>query len=330
LVIVNYFFVKKIMASSLDIKRRIRSINSTKKITRAMEMVSAAKMRRAVASVIGIRPYAISAWQVLANLAQTFQSTNQGLLEVREVRRVLCVVVTSNRGLCGSFNAQIGKKIKEELANPGKLCVNRIGNKKLVAPDCLDNLVMDFLTIGRKGEGIVKRFEKTIVAAFPELINAPTIEALKPLTNIVIEEYLKKNYDKVVVIYTDYISTINQKTKIRQLLPISKLDIEKQISEMDTLAKDLGVIESLGDYKIEPNPEVVLEHIIPRLLEMQLLHACLESNAAEHSARMMAMKNATDAAKEMSADLTLAYNQIRQGKITQEIAEISAGRAALE
>lgn len=293
-------------------------------------MVSAAKMRRAVASVLGIRPYAISAWQVLSNLAKAFENQNKGLLEVRPVKSVLCVAVTSNRGLCGSFNSQVLKKIKEEIDNPEKLCINRIGNRKIVAENCELNLKMDFITIGKKGEPMIKKMNKEIIAAFPELINNPTIEALRPLSHIVIGEYLKKNYDKVVVVYTDYISTINQKTKIRQLLPISKLDIEKQIAEMDELAKELSVTQSSVEYKIEPNPEAVLEHIIPRLLEMQLLHACLESNAAEHSARMMAMKNATDAAKEMSADLTLAYNQIRQGKITQEIAEISAGRAALE
>ncbi|NTU99259.1 F0F1 ATP synthase subunit gamma [Candidatus Falkowbacteria bacterium] len=144
------------------------------------------------------------------------------------------------------------------------------------------------------------------------------------------DEYLAKNYDKVVVVYTDYVSTVVQKTKIRQVLPISKIDIEKQIAEIDVLAKSLGLDEPKVEYKIEPSPEEVLEHIFPRLIEMQLYHAILESNASEHSARMMAMRNANDAAIEMSSDLTLMYNQIRQGKITQEIAEISAGRAALE
>jgi F-type H+-transporting ATPase subunit gamma len=113
-------------------------------------------------------------------------------------------------------------------------------------------------------------------------------------------------------------------------LPISKIDIEKQIAEMDVVAKEYGLEQAAVEYKVEPSPEVVLEHIFPRLIEMQLFAAILESQASEHSARMLAMRNATDAATEMSADLTLAYNQIRQGKITQEIAEISAGRAALE
>lgn len=317
------------MPSSKDIRRRIKSINSTKKITRAMEMVSAAKMRRSIQSVLGIRPYAQSAWNVLSNLAKAFESRNEGLLEVREVKKVLMLVVTSNRGLCGSFNAQVNKKIKEEATSKEKLCVNRIGNKKIEAKDCA-GVVIDYITIGKKGDSMVRKLNGNIIASFPDVVGLPSMELVKPISNIVIEEYLAKKYDKVVVVYTDFISTLNQKTRIRQLLPISKIDIEKQLEEIDHLAKDLGVKAEVAEYKVEPSPEEVLDFIIPRLLEMQVYHTVLESSASEHSARMMAMRNATDAATEMSADLTLAYNQIRQGKITQEIAEISAGRAALE
>jgi F-type H+-transporting ATPase subunit gamma len=319
------------MASSLDIKRRIRSINSTRKITKAMEMVSAAKMRRAVASVLGIRPYAHSAWSVLTNLAQAFESSiNYGFLEVREVKNVLMVVVTSNRGLCGSFNTQVAKKIKEEIASPEKLKINRIGKKKIQSPISDEKLKIDFITVGKKGEAMVRKLQREIVAAFEDGGKFSTVADIKPLSKIVMDDYLAKKYDKVVVVYTDYVSAVNQQTRIRQVLPISKIDIEKQIAEMDVIAKEYGLEEPIVDYKIEPNPEEVLQFIIPRLIEMQLFHAILESQASEQSARMMAMRNATDAASEMSDDLTLMYNQIRQGKITQEIAEISAGRAALE
>ena len=142
-------------------------------------------------------------------------------------------------------------------------------------------------------------------------------------------EYLKKNYDKVVIVYTDYISAINQQTKIRQVLPISKVDIEKQIAEIDKHAKEYGLEEPKVEYKIEPSPLEVLEFIFPRLIEMQIFHAIEESNASKESARMIAMQNATDAAGDMAHSFTLAYNQIRQQKITQEIAEISAGAAAI-
>jgi len=157
-----------------------------------------------------------------------------------------------------------------------------------------------------------------------------TVADIKPISKIVIDEYLAKKYDKVVIIYTDYVSTVVQKTRIRQILPISKIDIEKQIAEMDVVAEEYGLKKPMQEYKVEPGPEEVLQFIIPRLIEMQVFHAILESKASEESARMMAMRNASDAALEMSEDLTLTYNQIRQGKITQEIAEISAGRAALE
>jgi F-type H+-transporting ATPase subunit gamma len=146
---------------------------------------------------------------------------------------------------------------------------------------------------------------------------------------VVIDKYAAKKYDKVVVAYTDYVSTVVQEPKIRQVLPVSQIDLEKQIAEMDNLAKEYGLEKPKMEYKVEPNPEEVLIHIFPRLIEMQIYHAVLESNASKESARMIAMRNATDAAKEMSEDLTLAYNQIRQTKITQEIAEISAGSAAL-
>jgi F-type H+-transporting ATPase subunit gamma len=318
------------MNSARDIKRRIKSINNTKKITRAMEMVSAAKMRRSVASVVGIRPYAHSAWSVLTNLARAFKDHQTGLLEVREVKSVLVLVISSNRGLCGSFNAQVSKKIKDEIMNPEKLKINRIGDKKLESTVPNADLKIDFITIGKKGEAMVRRMNKEVVATFPELTYLPKIEDVRAVAKIVIADYLAKKYDKVAVIYTDFVSAINQQTKIRQILPVSKVDIEKQIAEMDSAAKEYGLKEPEIEYKIEPSPKELLDYIFPRLIEMQIYHAILESNASKESSRMLAMRNATDAAGEMADGLTLAYNQLRQAKITQEIAEISAGKATLE
>jgi F-type H+-transporting ATPase subunit gamma len=177
---------------------------------------------------------------------------------------------------------------------------------------------------------MIKKTGKEIIATFSNLAYLPKMEDVRPLAKIVLDDYSAKKYDKVVIIYTDYISTVNQQTKIRQLLPISKVDIEKQIGEMDILAKEYGLNAPKVEYKVEPTPEEVLNHIFPRLVEMQIFHSILESNASKESAQMVAMKNATEAAEEMADDLTFAYNQIRQMKITQEIAEISAGRAALE
>lgn len=318
------------MASVKDIKRRIKSTKNTGKITRAMEMVSAAKMRKAIASVLQIRPYAHSAWGILTNLARAFSEYQQGLLEVREVKNILAILVTSNRGLCGSFNSQIYKKVRDELANPQNLKINRAGEKKIESSIPDEKLKIDFITVGRKGENMVKKMQKTIVAAFPESMFVPRMIDARDIAKIVMDEYVAKKYDKVVIFYTDFLSTIKQSTKVRQILPISKVDLEKQIAEMDNLRKEYGVEEPATEYKVEPSPEEVLQSIFPRLIEMQIYHAILESNASKEASRMLAMRNATDAANEMADDLTLAFNQIRQMKITQEIAEISAGRAALE
>ncbi len=303
-------------------------MGNTQKITRAMEMVSAAKMRKSVASVLAIRPYAHAAWSVLTNLERAFSQGTKGLLEVREVKKVLAIAVTSNRGLCGAFNSQIAKKIRDEIAHPENLKVNRSGNKKIESTQ--EHLEIDFVTIGRKGEGVVRRSGKNIIASFNDLSYLPGVEGVRAVSKLVIGDYLEKKYDKVVIFYTDYVSAMSQQAKVRQLLPISKIDLEKQIAEMDAQAKEYGLKEPHFEYKVEPTPELVLEYIFPRLTEMQIYHAILESNASKESARMMAMRNATDAAGEMRDELTFIYNQIRQGKITQEIAEISAGRAALE
>jgi F-type H+-transporting ATPase subunit gamma len=293
-------------------------------------MVSAAKMRRAVASVLGIRPYAHAAWGVLTNLSRAFENSENEFLQIREVKNILMIVVSSDRGLCGSFNTQIAKKIKEEIINPEKLKINRKGKNKIESKTKNEDLKIDFITVGKKGEAMIKKMHKDIIAAFSDGKKFEKAVDIRPLSKIVMDDYSAKKYDKVVVVYTDFISAVNQQTRIRQILPISKIDIEKQIAEIDVLAKEYGLDDSKIEYKIEPNPDFVLEFIFPRLIEMQLFHSILESQASEHSARMMSMRNATDAAGEMSGDLTLAYNQIRQGKITQEIAEISAGRAALE
>ena len=330
------------MANLKEIRRRIKSINNTAKITRAMEMVAAAKMRRAVESALAIRDYAYSAWNILQNLSRAFEKYEYGLLEVRPVQRVLIVIITSNRGLCGPFNSQLLKKVKAQLDNPASLLINRVGNKKIEPRVKPEKVEVDFITVGRKGENLIRRLGRNIIATFPEMTYLPNIEGIRPLSKIVIDEYLNKRYDKVVVAYTDFKSALQQEPKIRQLLPVSKLDLEKQLADLENTSlktdgsqtessrEELENKEYIVEYKVEPNPRVVLENIFPRLIEMQLYHAILESNASKESSRMMAMRNATDAAQEIAEDLTLMHNKIRQMKITQEISEISAGRAALE
>lgn len=316
-----------------EVQRRIKSIGNTRKITRAMEMVAAAKMRKEVEKVLSVRAYATSAWRILTNLSQAFGKHNYGLLEVREVRRILVVLVTSNRGLCGAYNAQVVKKIMEQVKEPKLLKVNRVGEKCLEPALANMNLKIDFIAVGKKGFEQLRLRGQNIIAEFSDLNYLPSADAVRPLAHIIINDYQTKKYDKVVIAYTDYKNTLVQEPKLRQLLPISKTDIEKQIEQMsqeEMGEKITSEDERIIDYKIEPKPRKVLEHLLPRLVEMQLYHAILESNASEESARMVAMKNATEAAGEMMEELRYAYNQIRQGNITQEIAEITSGRVALE
>ena len=249
------------MSNNKEIQRRIKSINNTGKITRAMEMVSAAKMRKSTERVLKIRAYAKSAWSILTNLARSFEKYESKLLEVREVEKVLVIVITSNRGLCGSFNSQIMRKIKDEIDNPRNLRINRIGLEKIEPKDPNKELKVDFVTVGRKGEGLISRLGKEIIASFPDLTYLPGIENVRPLSSLVIEEYEKENYDKVVIAYTDYVSVVKQNPKVRQILPVSKVDLEKQIEEMDNLANDTGLKEPKFEYKVEPGPDEVLNNI---------------------------------------------------------------------
>lgn len=300
------------MASARDIRRRIKGVKGTGKITRAMEMISAVKMRKAVSSVLAIRPYAKSAIALLEQLKRAVGSEEHVLLTERPVKKELYVVITSNRGLCGAFNAQIVKKLRQTLKEDE-------GRGRI------------FITLGKKGENAVRRMGGEIVASFPDVLVTPTAEGMRPVARLIIEEFEAKRVDRVVMVYTDYISMLSQEVKVRALLPVAIKDTKKAMNEMSSHGNTNEAEElSQAEYLIEPTPKKVLWQMIPRLLEMELYHAVLESNASQESARMMAMRNATDAAKDMVSDLTLAYNQLRQQKITQEIAELSAGMAAVQ
>lgn len=307
------------MASARDIRRRIKGVKSTGKITRAMEMISAVKMRKAVSSVLAIRPYAKSALGLLRQLNVAVANNEHPLLRERPIKRELYVVIASNRGLCGAFNSQIVKRLLSVL------------KEDTMREHC-------FITIGKKADMAARRFGWDVIASFSDVLNLPTVESMRPIAKIIIDEFESGRVDRVVMVYMDYISVLKQIVKVRGLLPVVIKDTEKALNEMESEVSDEGrglssQSESAsfgqGEYMIEPSPKKVLWRMIPRLLEMELYHAILESNASQESARMLAMQSATDSAKDMVADLTLAYNQLRQSKITQEIAELSAGMAAV-
>jgi len=322
------------MPSTRDIKRRIKSVSNTKKITRAMEMVAATKMRKAIEAVLKTRTYANLSWETVLNIAMA--SVGNGdvlhpLLQKKEkLECVSIIVITSNRGLCGGFNAAIINKVKGSIrkhhkANGGK--------------DIRTELVL----IGKKGGAFVGSGH-AITADFPKADIVNQVAEVIPIARMVINDFLNNKCDKAMVAYTDYVSASKQVPRIRQLLPI---ELEKEdeflgIVGTDTrLGLDKGFIEKkkekhlqadkfIYDYKFEPSPRAVLDEMLPRLIEVQLYQALLESNASEHSARMAAMHQANEAAGEMIDELTLFYNKTRQAGITRELAEISAGANALE
>ncbi len=309
------------------IKSRIRSVGNTKKITKAMEMVAAAKMRKATEAAVNTRTYATMAWDLLVNLSKR-QKETLPLLETRQVKKLLVILVTSNRGLCGSFNTNIIRKTAEQLKDPKNISTQRVEGVEVLPSEEVE---IDVIGIGKKGSDFAKKQNYNLIASYSEFSDTPSLEDLMPISKLLISEYEQKNYDKVVVAYTDFKSAIAQVAKLRQVLPISETDLEKMIGELGSDKDDTeNKTTETADYLFEPNTTEVLQTILPRLVETQIFQAVLESSASEHSARMMAMRNASDAAEDMIKELNLTFNKARQAAITQEIAEIAGGAAALE
>lgn len=312
------------MAKTKDIQRRIKSVASTKKITRAMEMVAAAKMRKAVEAALATRTYANLSWETLLHVAETKngQGVHPLLEKPKEVKRQAIVVITSNRGLCGGFNSALLTEVKQAARQ--------------------DDSKTDLVLVGRKGEVLASEFE--VSARFPKeeaLIDSSSVTAL---AKFIMEGFIEKKYDQVLVAYTDFINAVKQSSRIRQLLPIETRPTDGAFGLFDRddkvgltpemlESKEKKHLSGQGlsyEYTFEPSAHEVLKTVAPRLVEVQLLQAMLESSASEHSARMSAMHQATKAAGDLVGELTLFYNKARQASITGEIAEITAGVAALE
>ena len=299
-----------------EIKRRIRSIKNTRQITRAMELVSAAKMRRAVANVLATRTYAELGWQLLQELSQrTTQARHQLLVKREEIKKLGLVIISSNRGLCGGFNYQLshraGKYIQQQALG------QEIG----------------LIAVGKRGRDIMARAGHTLAAEFAKPDITTKIEEVRPLAKLIMDDYLGGKYDRVVVAYTDFISAVSQKPRLKQILPLEQESdslLGQAGSPLARIASSESRVAPFNyEYKFEPTPDIVLEDLLPRLIEVQIYQAWLESDAAEHSARMLAMRNASEAAKDMIDSLTLSFNQARQASITAELADITGGRAAI-
>ena len=296
------------MSNSKAIKNRIKSVKSTKKITKAMELVAASKMKRAVASTLRSRLYAQYSWDILTSVAENIEKSTHPFFAQREIKNILLILVTSNRGLCGAYNAQVIKKSISLL--------KEINN----------NFNVDIITVGKKGDAGMRRLGKNVVATFMDLPDNISLSDISPISKFILDEYSAIRYDKVMIAYTDFVSALTQKPNIKQILPFSKTDLEEARPNMLGLAS--GKVSKV-DYLFEGDFNTLTSILAEKITKMQIYQMLLESNASEQSSRMVAMKNASEASGEMIDDLTLMFNKARQANITREISEISAGMASV-
>lgn len=304
------------MASTQEFRRRIKSVNNTKQITKAMEMVASVKMQKSIKSIMEARTYVQNSWNMLLKLANLTLPKNHPLLSPREAKRVAIIFVTSDRGLCGAFNSDALKKLTSYVK--AECCP--ADNKCEFLGDC------DIIAVGKKGAEFVNNYKiGRLIAAFDGLESNISFEDIVPISKLSNGEYLKGSYDKVVIIYSHFVSSLKQIPVVKQVLPLEKdhIDLPELWEQEDEKLDSL-------EYKFEPNPDEILEKLLYRFMRMQVYGAILEANASEHSSRMVAMKNATDNAGNLIDDLTLTYNTIRQNSITNEIAEISGAAEAMK
>lgn len=317
------------------IKRRIRSVKNTKQITKAMELVAAAKMRHSIAAASASRTYASKAWELLTNLAQMVDPQQHDLLTIRPIKKICIIFFSSNRGLAGAFNTNLNKKLEKFISSSQILTHHdRTSEKIPKGVEKISDLKIDYITVGKKGAQYLRRNGRKIIAAFDTISDVPSMDKVTPIMEIAVEEYRKGNYDRVVLVYSNFESIMLQEAKIRQLLPISAFDLEKTILSAggqkisDAKPKELKPTD-LKLFLFEPSADQVLDSLLMNLVKVQIYQVALETAASKYSARMIAMSNATESADEMIKELEQSYNQSRQTAITQEIAEISSGVESL-
>jgi F-type H+-transporting ATPase subunit gamma len=294
------------------IKNRLKSVKNIRKITKTMEMVSGAKMRKAVREVLLSKEYAKEAWKTASGIAQKTDPSCHVLLNApKEVKKAAIILFSGNKGLCGGFNSQVVSRAIEFIENQKNI---------------LGEFEEDWIVVGKKGAVYLARKNKKVTYFFekPELANK--MADVLPIANIVINGFSQDQYQRVYMAYTDYISVLKQKPQAKTLLPLGSIE---EVFEKD-FNQDLGKLAPPEEYLFEPEQKKVLDYFLPHLVSFQIYQALLESNGSEHSARMNAMRNASETTMEMIDSLNLVYNQARQAGITREIAEIAGAKAALE
>ena len=310
------------MQSTRDIKRRMRSIGNTQQITRAMEAVSATKMRRSQEFALAARPYAESALRLLGNIGQKTVRKIHPLLERRRGKDICLIVITSDKGLCGGYNSGVLRKAQEYLDKNS------------------ESKNIDIITVGKKSRDYFKFRGYEIAEEFIGFGDFVKLEETMPIAERILFDWQEKKYSKIVCAFTNFVSTLRQEAVIRQVLPITKKGIKELVKGIvPEKGRYAGEKEKKVDsqfstfnyrYIYEPSREKVLNKLLPLLVEIQVHYMILEANASEHSARMVAMKNASENAEEILEELNLFYNKARQAAITREITEVTAGREALE
>jgi F-type H+-transporting ATPase subunit gamma len=291
------------MANLKEIRNRISSVGSTMQITSAMKMVSAAKLKRAQDAIVQMRPYAVKLKEILTNLSATLDLSENAFSEDREGGKTLIVGVTSNRGLCGGFNNNIVKSINEKIAT-------EFNNSNEVHVLCLGKKIRD--AYKRSDRFYTNEFLTEREDVYADL----TFENVSEVANELMELYKSGTFNKIYVVYNRFVNAATQKIETEQFLPIQAPELAEDVS-------------TTGDYIFEPSKEEIIEDLIPKSLKVQLFKAILDSNAAEHGARMTAMHKATDNASDLQKELKLSYNKARQAAITNEILEIVGGAEAL-
>ena len=290
------------MANLKEIRNRIASVGSTMQITSAMKMVSAAKLKKAQDAITQMRPYAIKLQDILSNLSSSLDLSENAYSENREIKNVLIVGITSNRGLCGGFNNNVIKQVNLLINNDYKKA-----NTKVL---CLGKKIKDSF---KNSDSYYINSELTEVE---DIFSKLTFNNSAIITNSLMNTFVAGEFDKIIVVYNSFINAASQDVKSEQFLPI--------------LPPVLTGSESIGDYIFEPSKEEIVADLIPKSLKIQFFKGLLDSNASEHGARMTAMHKATDNAKEMKKSLTIGYNKARQAAITSEILEIVGGAEALK
>jgi F-type H+-transporting ATPase subunit gamma len=294
------------MASAREMRLRIKSVKNISQVTRALEAVSAAKVRKAIQALTATRSYAMKAWQVMTHI------TNQpGTVQLHPLltprtdpKNALVIVMTADRGLAGAYNTNVIRYVLQRFDKY--------------------HLPVKYITVGRKGRDLLLRMRKPVLADFSNLPSAPKFSSLSSIGRLAVDDFIKGDVDEVFLVYTQFVSMARQVTQVKRLLP---LDIESG----EGLVKNFGTDRSgpAAAYEFEPDQKEILDEMIPRFTALQVYQAILESQASEHAARMVAMRNATDNAKELVSALQLAYNKVRQQTITNDILDIVGGAEAL-